>query len=272
MTPTPNLDAYCARIGYTGTRTPTLDTLRALQALHPAAIPFEAIDVLLDRGIDLAPTAVEHKLIDVKRGGYCFEHNGLFKRMLTAIGFRVEGLGARVRWMETPGRPPQPRSHMALRVTIDGRPWLVDVGFGAAVPTAPLRLDHGEPQTLRHDVFRLLAVDDELLLQVWRNDDWRPVYQLAQQTQLDVDYKMANWYTATHPDSHFRHNLMLARTTPQARYALLHNHLSIRRPEGANERHVLTANELEHHLGATFGLPMQAAWRPLLEQATRRDE
>lgn len=258
MTPSPDLDAYCARIGYDGPRTPTLDTLRALQALHTTAIPFEAIDVLLERGIDLAPAAVERKLVHTGRGGYCFEHNGLFKRVLTAMGFAVDGLAARVRWMETPERPPQPRSHMALRVTIDGRPWLVDVGFGAAVPTAPLRLDQAEAQTLRHDAYRLQPVDDEQLLQIWRNGDWRPVYQLAPQTQLDADYIMANWYTATHPNSHFRHNLMLARTTPKARYALQHNRLSIRRPDGTNEHQVLTADDIEHHWPRHSACP----WKP----------
>lgn len=267
MTATPNLEAYCARIGHDGARTATLETLHALQARHVASIPFEAIDVLLGRGVDLAPEAVEHKLVNAGRGGYCFEHNGLFKRVLIALGFHVEGLAARVRWMESGDGPAQPRSHMALRVTIDGRPWLVDVGFGAAVPTAPLRLDHHAPQALRHDTFRLQPVDDELLLQIWRNDDWRPVYQLGTQVQLDVDYKMANWYTATHPDSHFRRNLMLARTTPQARYALHNNQLSIRRPHGANERHGLTADELEQHLKTTFGLPVAAAWRCLIERA-----
>ena len=101
--PPVDLDAYCARIGYSGPREPTLETLRALQALHAAAIPFEAIDVQLDRGIDLAPAAIDAKLIGGRRGGYCFEQNNLFMRVLAAVGFSVEGLMGRVRWI-APGR------------------------------------------------------------------------------------------------------------------------------------------------------------------------
>ena len=93
-----DLDAYCARIGYTGPREATLDTLRALHELHPAAIPFEAVDVLLGRGVDLAPEAIDAKMIVAGRGGYCFEQNSLLMRALTTIGFSVEGLSARVRW------------------------------------------------------------------------------------------------------------------------------------------------------------------------------
>lgn len=72
--PAVDLDAYCAQIGYHGPRTPTLETLYALHEHHPAAIPFEAVDVLLDRGVDIAPAAVDDKLLRAGRGGYCFEH------------------------------------------------------------------------------------------------------------------------------------------------------------------------------------------------------
>src|SRR5690606_7025466 len=134
-----DLDAYCARIGYDGPREPTLATLRALHALHPAAIAFEALDVMLGRGIDLAPAAVEAKLVHQRRGGYCFEQNGLFQRVLAAMGFEVEALLARVLWRTPADAPPRPRTHMALRVMVEGEPWLADVGFGGCVMTAPLR-------------------------------------------------------------------------------------------------------------------------------------
>jgi N-hydroxyarylamine O-acetyltransferase len=262
-----DLAAYCARIGHAGPLTPTLATLRALQALHPAAIPFEAIDVLLDRGVDLAPTAVEAKLIAARRGGYCFEQNGLFRRVLTAIGFEVESLVARVRWMLPPGALPTARSHMVLRVTIDGDPWLVDVGFGSCVPTAPLRMDTSGPQSTPHESYRLVPSGDALLLQAQLEDSWADVYQIAREPQLDIDYEVANWFTATHPSSHFRHRLIVARTTPQARYVLLENRLTIRTPDGRAERRFLDAGAIEQALVQTFGLPVEASWRPVIERA-----
>ncbi|HET8700954.1 MAG TPA: arylamine N-acetyltransferase [Nitrococcus sp.] len=262
-----DIDAYCARIDYEGPRTPTIETLRALHALHPASIVFENIDVLLDRGVDLTPAAVDAKLIAGGRGGYCYEHNGLFKRVLTTLGFEVEGLAARVRWMAPPEAPPRPRTHMALRVIIEGAPWLADVGFGNLVPTAPLRFDCSQPQATRQETFRLRALGSAILLEARLGEDWSPVYELSREVQLDVDSTLPNWFTSTHPSSYFRHNLMVARTTPRARYALLNNRLTVRTSEGGVERRPLSADELEHTLAATFGLPVESAWRPVIERA-----
>jgi N-hydroxyarylamine O-acetyltransferase len=191
--PPVDLDAYCERIGYRGPRTPTLGTLRALQAAHVAAIPFEAVDVLLGRGVDISPAAVDAKLIGKRRGGYCYEQNGLFKRVLRAVGFRVEGLLARVRWQSPEDAPPTPRTHMALRVEADGAPWLADVGFGAAVPTAPLRMDTAEPQPTSWEPLRLLpSGEGGWRVQARLGGEWATLYDLLPEPQLDVDYEPAN--------------------------------------------------------------------------------
>lgn len=266
-----DLDAYCARIGYEGPRSPTIETLYALHTRHPAAIVFENIDVLLDRGVDLAPAVVDAKLIAGGRGGYCYEHNSLFKRVLMALEFEVEGLVARVRWMAPPEAPPRPRTHMALRVTVDGVSWLADVGFGNLVLTSPLRFDCTQPQATRHETFRLRPLGAGLLLEVKLGEAWSPIYELSREAQLDVDYELPNWFTTTHPNSHFRHNLMVARTTPQARYALSHNRLTVRTPAGGMERRALTADELERALAETFSLPVESAWRPIIERAVTAD-
>jgi N-hydroxyarylamine O-acetyltransferase len=266
-TPSVDLDAYFQRIGYAGPAAPTLETLRALQQLHPAAIPFEAIDVLLDRGIDISPRAVDAKLIAAGRGGYCYEHNGLFKRVLKAIGFDVEGLIARVNWNAPADAPPRPPSHMALRVTIDGAPWLADVGFGSCVPTAPLRLDSREPQRTEHETFRFVPAGAELQLEAEIGGRWAPVYRLLAEPQLDVDYEIANWYTATHPDSHFRHRLIVTRTTPGARHVLVGSRLTVRSNDIASERRFLDAAGIERELAERFLLPVEPNWRPAIARA-----
>ena len=265
--PPVDLDAYCDRIGYRGPRTPTIETLRALHELHPASIVFEAIDVLLGRGVDLSPAAVDAKMIGSRRGGYCFEQNGLFKRVLTAIGFEVESLVARVRWMAPAGAPPRPRTHMALRVTVDGEPWLADVGFGGCVPTAPLRMDTVAPQPTRHETFRVIPFGASHLVQARLDGAWIPLYELSREPQLDADYELANWFTATHPTSHFRRNLTVARATPLARYALLDGRLTVRTPDGRTERRILDADQIERALSDTFGLPVEPDWRPVIERA-----
>ena len=262
-----DLDAYCARIGYDGPREPTLETLRSLHERHPAAIPFEAIDVMLGRGVDLAPRAVDAKLIRGGRGGYCFEHNSLFKRALMAIGFEVESLIARVRWMAPEGAPPRPRSHMGLRVIVDGVPWLADVGFGGCVSSAPLRMDTDEPQSTRHTTFRLVTVPGGQRVEALIGGAWMPLYVLSSEVQNDVDFEPANWYTATHPDSFFRHILMVARTTPEAQLALQNARLTVRRPGQIEERRTLDADGLEQVLRKDFGLPVEPDWRPVIEKA-----
>jgi N-hydroxyarylamine O-acetyltransferase len=265
--PQVDLDAYCARIGYTGARTPTIETLRALHELHPAAFTFEAIDVLLDRGIDLAPAAVDSKMIARGRGGYCYEQNGLFKRVLTAMGFEVEGLIARVHWMNPPDAPTPLRTHMALRVTLAGKPWLADVGFGSCVPTSPLRFDTAEPQPTRHESFRLIPAGEGFRLDALLGEKWEAVYELSNQPQLDDDYQLANWFIATHPTSFFRQQLVVTRTTPEARLVLDRNRLTVRKPDGTIERRVLTADGIERVLAESFGLSVEPAWRPIIERA-----
>lgn len=262
-----DLTAYFARIGYDGPREPTLAVLRALLELHPASIPFEAIDVLLDRGVDLTPQAVDAKLIGAGRGGYCYEQNSLLKRVLTELGFQVEGLIARVRWQQPLDAPLRQRTHMVLRVTIDGEAWLCDVGFGSCVPTAPLRFAERGPQPTAHETYRLSQVGDDILMEAQLGEDWAPVYQIPPDIQLDQDYELNNWFSSTHPSSHFRHLLIVCKTTPQARYVLRDNRLTVRTGDGAMERRDLGLEDLESELASTFGLPVAADWRPVLARA-----
>src|SRR5690606_14922037 len=93
-----DLDGYFRRIGYGGPRTPTLETLRALQRLHPAAIPFENLSPFAGAPVSLELDAIQQKLVHDGRGGYCFEQNSLFLEVLRALGFRASGLAARVLW------------------------------------------------------------------------------------------------------------------------------------------------------------------------------
>lgn len=254
-----DLQRYFARIGYTGTPGSDLDTLRALTELHPAAIPFEAVDVLLGRPIDLSLDAVQAKLIAGGRGGYCFEQNGLLKQVLATLGFEVEGLIARVLWMVPPDAPPLPLTHMALRVTIDGERWLADVGFGSCIAGAPLRFDAlGAEQPTRHETFRLTRRGTWTSLEAKLPDGWHPLYLLSPEPALDIDYVAANWYTSTHPASAFRRELRAAMTAPERRTTLMNNRLTVRHAGGRMERRFLTGPEVAEALVSTFGLRLDA--------------
>lgn len=269
MTATLDLEAYFRRIGYDGPRDPTFDNLKSIQTRHLDSIPFESIDAALDRGIDISPEAVDAKLIAARRGGYCYEQNGLFKRVLTSLGFEVEGLMCRVEMGRKAGEPHAPRTHMALGVTLDGSLWLVDVGFGGMVPPAPLKLDDPAPQVTAHERWRLTPKRRSLLAEAETPDGWEPMYEVYQDPQLDVDYEPANWMTSTHPDSFFRKGLVAARVSPDARYALFGARLTIRRPGVPIERRTLDRDGLKRALGSIFGLDVEPDWAPLLDRAAR---
>jgi N-hydroxyarylamine O-acetyltransferase len=267
-----DLDAYFDRIAYTGPRTPTLKTLCALAERQPAMIPFEAIDVLLDRGVDLTPAAVDAKLLHARRGGYCFELNGLLLRVLRALGFDATGLAARVRWQLPDDAPATPRSHMVLKVVVDGEAWLVDAGFGRCTPTTPLNLRSRTQQRTAHETFRFVDGGRGTILQAQAGADWFPLYEFDEVPQLDADYAVYNWHTSTHPHSHFRHTLIVARAAADGRYTLRDNRLTLRRTDGTQRVEVLDAAGIERALTAVFGLPTEPAWRLLIERSARGGE
>src|SRR6202012_1704164 len=98
--------------------------------------------------------SIQDKLVKAGRGGYCFEHGALFQTVLDALGFETRSLAGRVLWGSTAAAMP-PRSHMLLLVTIEGEPWIADVGFGGLTLSAPLRLEPGLVQSTPHEAFRL---------------------------------------------------------------------------------------------------------------------
>ena len=140
MTPAFDLDAYFNRIGYSGERSPTLETLRGIHIHHTETIPFENLNPVLGWPVHLDAVSLQQKLIHSRRGGYCYEQNLLLRHALETIGFNVIGLAARVSWNTSEGEV-LPRTHMLLRIDLDGQAYIADVGFGGQTLTAPLRLE-----------------------------------------------------------------------------------------------------------------------------------
>ena len=261
-----DLDAYFRRVGYDGPSEPTLDVLRALHALHPAAIAYDGIDVLLGRPIDLAPAVLFDKLVTRRRGGYCFENNGLFKAVLVQLGFEVEAFLCRVLWFLAPGDPLPLRTHMTLKITIDGEAWLADVGFGGGAMIAPLRLDDRTPQATANGVYRITPEGGELKLELQSRERWLPMILFAPVPQLDVDFLAPNWYTSTHPRSTFKHRLVACRTYPDVRHALLNNRYTIRQPNGDAEHTELDRAGLETTLRDLFAIDVTDELRAALDR------
>jgi N-hydroxyarylamine O-acetyltransferase len=206
-----DLDAYFRRIDYCGPVAPSLETLAALMHAHVCAVPFENLDVLLARPIDLTLDAIADKIITRQRGGYCFEQNSLFFEVLRELGFDVTPLSARVRY-QRPRDVTPPRTHLFLKVIIDGTPWAADVGIGNLSLTSPIRLDlEGTEQPTAHEPRRIVPVDGRLFHQARLGDEWHDVLEFTGETMPPIDREVANWFTSTHPQSHFRARLVAAR-------------------------------------------------------------
>lgn len=251
-----DLDGYCRRIGYTGLRAPTLDTLRAVHLKHPQAIPFENIDVLLRRPVHIDADGLQRKLVGGGRGGYCFEQNLLLAHALTALGFDIAILTGRVRYMVPPERH-MPLTHMLLRVEAEGASYIADVGFGANTLTAPLALAEPGEQATPHEPARLIEADGRRRVEVKLPTGWVQLYNFSLEPQHMPDLEVGNWFMSTYPGSRFYDELAVSRAVPEGRYALSGNRLTIHRLDGTSERRVLqTESELRDVLTGYFGLTL----------------
>lgn len=249
-----DLAAYLTRIGYMGETTPSLSVLADLVAHHTAAIAFENIETVARRPPPLDLASLQRKMVHQPRGGYCFEQNTLFQGALRAAGFQVTGLAARVRRGFPPGFV-GPRTHMLLLVDLPEGPHVADVGFGGLTPTAPLAFRMDTQQTTPNETCRLVARDDEFLLQAEIAGGWEDVYQFTLQPQLPIDYEMGNWFTATRPTAMFSENLIVTRPIPGERRTLLNRYFTRRRQNTPAERRVLrTRDEYQQILRDEFGL------------------
>jgi N-hydroxyarylamine O-acetyltransferase len=196
-----DLDRYFARIGWTDPVPATMPTLAGLLRAHMIAIPFENVDVLLGKSPSLELDDLQTKLVDRKRGGYCYEHATLFQAVLARLGFVVKAHSARVTMVGT--KQTSPRTHMLLSVELPEGAFVVDPGFGGLAPLVPVPFDGTRvgDHWLERD-----AGDWTLKVEVRSAviDAW--VTPMTE--DYPIDFVMANHFTSTHPRSPFTQRLM----------------------------------------------------------------
>ncbi|HSK95607.1 MAG TPA: arylamine N-acetyltransferase [Euzebyales bacterium] len=257
-----DVGAYLARIGYDGEPAVTAAVLRDLHRAHAAAIPFENLDIVLGKGVDLDIDRLQAKMIRRARGGYCFEHNLLFAALLERIGFRVTRYVGRVRMGSDQVRP---RSHMMLRVDVDDRSWLADVGFGGEGLLEPVAFDDPAPSRQGAWVYRLVTSDGGLrILQSRHGDGWFDLYAFAEEPQHDVDYVSYNWFTSTHPTSPFTRGVVVQRTGDAVRWSLTHTELKTVGADGSADRRNVSPDDMPNVLRTVFGIVLDADERTRL--------
>ena len=251
-----DMAAYLGRIGYTASTEATADTLHGLVAAHNRSIPFENLDPLLGIPVaDLSAGALADKLVSRRRGGYCYEQNGLMGYVLTALGFAVERLAGRVVWMSSSEElPAQTHEALAVRVPGDDEPWLVDVGFGGQTLSSPIRLAAGPVQRTRHEPYRLREQRDGFLLEAQIRGDWQPLYVLDTRPQPQIDLEVGSWYVSTHPRSVFVVGLSAALVTDDARWNLRGRNLAIHAAGDTERIRLATAADVLDVLANRFGI------------------
>lgn len=258
MTASVDVPAYLDRIGHSGQTGADLPTLRAVVAAHNRSIPFENLDPLLGVPVaDLSAAALTDKLVHRRRGGYCYEHNGLLGYVLDELGFGVQRLAGRVVWMRDDDALPA-QTHQLLAVEVpgeDGR-FLVDVGFGGQTLTSPLRFEIGTEQPTRHEPYRIRRHGDGYVLEALVRDRWQALYLFGDRPQPRIDLEVGSWYVSTHPASVFVVGLTAALVTDDSRWNLRGRHLAIHRADGTERIRFDTAAQVLDALTERFGIDL----------------
>jgi N-hydroxyarylamine O-acetyltransferase len=207
------LDRYLDRIGADRPEHPDAGALARLQERHLRSVPFENLDLHLGVPIVLDEGALFEKVVDRRRGGFCYELNGLFAAALRALGFAAHPLAARV--IGPDGGLGPVFDHMAVLVELD-EPWLADVGFGR-FSLRPLRLGTREEQ---RDPAGVFTVTDAPLGDVDVRMDGRPQYRLELRPRPLADFEATCWWQQTSPQSHFLQGPVCSLVTDRGRVTL----------------------------------------------------
>jgi N-hydroxyarylamine O-acetyltransferase len=248
---------YLERIGYQGNSAPTEATLRVLHLAHLLTVPFENLDIHLGRPIILNERALFAKIVGHRRGGFCYELNGLFAALLRELGFGVTMLAAQ--FPREDGRAAPEMDHLALlvRAADGGEPWLVDVGAGRDSFATPLRtsMTSDQPRPESGACFRLQPEGDGQRLQRRELDGpWESSYRFTWQPRVLGDFESGSLFHQTSPDSGFPRNRICTLLTPNGRVTLSERRL-IETVDGVRtERELADETAFQETLRTRFGI------------------
>ena len=250
-----NVAAYLERIGYSGPVAPTLEILRGVHRAHMLTVPFENLDIWRKKKIVLDPERFVHKVVNERRGGFCYELNGAFAALLGALGFRVTLLSARV--ARDDGSYGQEFDHLTLRVDLD-EPWLADVGFGDSF-MEPLRLKPGLDQKQGVRKFCITKSGGTLLLA--RKYGWfrKPEYSFTLTPRKLEEFAGMCHYHQTSRNSPFTQKRLCTRATPDGRITLTDNRLIVTRHSIRDEHPVSNPEQWCELLREHFGIVLYPA-------------
>ena len=249
------MDLECAldRVGHTGGRAPDLATLEALQRAFLLSVPFENLDIHLGRPITVTLEHAYAKIVEARRGGFCYECNGLFAAMLEALGFRVTILSAR---MALGGRVSPEFGHMVLRVDLDV-PYLVDVGNGESC-RAPLRFDGANERDAEGKTYRVGSHDATPALMFRTQDDpWRPRFLIDATPRRREEFAAMCRFHQTSPESHFTRQRLVTLATDRGRLTVVDRRFTETDGDQRQERELRSDAEYRQCLREQFALELE---------------
>ena len=247
-----NIDAYLKRINYDGPLTTSADTLRRLHLAHLYSVPFENLSIHAHEPIVLDDEALFKKIVERRRGGFCYEANGAFASLLRELGFAGTMLSAEI--ARADGTFSEPFDHMTLLVTLEER-WLADVGFGESF-LEPLRIDTTNAQVQGDQAFKIVPDGGYLVVLRRHGDKWEPMYRFTLEPHQYADYAEMCHFHQTSPQSHFTQNRICSLATPDGRITLSGMKLITTCKHGREERTLVNTQEYEQVLRDQFGLAM----------------
>jgi N-hydroxyarylamine O-acetyltransferase len=258
-----DLDSYLARIGLQGR-----PSIAEVHRAHNTTIPFENLDSHMGLAVSLDEESLQRKMVQERRGGYCFEQNLLLKAALEALGAEVDAYLARVRWRANGAI--RPRGHVVLRVRDGAGEWHADVGFGRGAIVEPIPFGPGAEH--EQDGWRFRVVEDgpEYVLQTIDEGEWADVYAFPPHPVPMIDLETTNWWVSTNPGSPFVAGLIFSIVDRHGKRTSLSDWGELALTEQTPDATTVTPVEREEIpglLAERFGLPgfaMDAAGRVVL--------
>jgi N-hydroxyarylamine O-acetyltransferase len=247
--------AYLRRINYHGSLDPTAATLRALHRAHLLAVPFENLDIHLGRPIVLDEAALFEKIVVRRRGGFCYELNGLFASLLRELGFDVTMLSAGVARAEGGFGPEFDHMTLAVRAPGAAQPWLADVGFGDSF-RAPLLLDGTGEQIQDGRAYQLDSDGAAVTLMQRDGETWEAQYRFTLQPHAHAEYARMCHYHQTSPQSSFTRKRVCSLATPEGRLTLSDRLLIVSERDARTERMLADEQEYRVVLRDYFGVDL----------------
>jgi N-hydroxyarylamine O-acetyltransferase len=253
-----SLTNYLQRIGFQGQPTATMECIADMVQHQLRTVPFENLDVQAGKVVSLVPEHIVDKIVHQQRGGYCYEINGLFSMVLTALGISYRWVAARPMFYPTR----RPKTHMAIVMELDGRQWLIDLGFGSYGITAPMALDTLNVSVQQgYDRFQLGRTDNgDYLLQAWVDGVWANQYSFDLIAQEWIDFEPVNYLNSTHPEAVFVKSLLVINHNASGRSILFGNALKTIVKGQAHKRSI-EPHEIDGILKDVFGL-MRPVFHP----------